>query len=177
MDQLAKPTSIYIPNELFFAEVQAQIKEGKKVKIRVRGHSMLPFLRNNDEALLVAPYPRTNPEGNSGGRLHRRAWHRASPHPPHRGQSHHPAGRWQHPPVRTYLARPHHCGGIALLSGKALLPHRQLGHETGRQALDGRPPVASQRTDGCLEIKETTCKRVNALEILRYALDDKKGGG
>ena len=57
MVKMPAPTSIYIPNELFFAEVQAQIKEGKKVKIRVRGHSMLPFLRNNDEALLVAPTP------------------------------------------------------------------------------------------------------------------------
>lgn len=51
------PTSIYIPNALFFAEVQAQIRQGKKVKIRVRGNSMLPFIRNNDEALLEAPAP------------------------------------------------------------------------------------------------------------------------
>lgn len=51
------PTSIYIPNELFFAEVQAQIRQGKKVKIRVRGNSMLPFIRNNDEALLIPPTP------------------------------------------------------------------------------------------------------------------------
>lgn len=51
------PSSVYIPNELFFAEVQAQIRQGKKVKIRVRGNSMLPFIRNNDEALLVPPTP------------------------------------------------------------------------------------------------------------------------
>lgn len=49
--------SIFIPNELFFAEVQAQIRQGKKVKIRVRGNSMLPFIRNNDEALLIPPTP------------------------------------------------------------------------------------------------------------------------
>ncbi|MBE6272574.1 MAG: hypothetical protein E7097_01615 [Bacteroides sp.] len=49
--------SVYIPNELFFAEVQAQIRQGKKVKIRVRGNSMLPFIRNNDEALLIPPTP------------------------------------------------------------------------------------------------------------------------
>ena len=48
---------IYIPNQLFFAEVQAQIRQGKKVKIRVRGNSMLPFIRNNDEALLIPPTP------------------------------------------------------------------------------------------------------------------------
>jgi hypothetical protein len=50
-------TSIYIPNQLFFAEVQAQIRQGKKVKIKVRGNSMLPFIRNNDEALLIPPIP------------------------------------------------------------------------------------------------------------------------
>ena len=49
--------SIYIPNQLFFAEVQTQIRQGKKVKIRVRGNSMLPFIRNNDEALLIPPTP------------------------------------------------------------------------------------------------------------------------
>ena len=49
--------SIYIPNQLFFAEVQAQIRQGKKVKIRVRGYSMMPFIRNNDEALLIPPTP------------------------------------------------------------------------------------------------------------------------
>ena len=49
--------SVFIPNELFFAEVQAQIRQGKKVKIRVRGNSMLPFIRNNDEALLIPPTP------------------------------------------------------------------------------------------------------------------------
>ena len=49
--------SINIPNQLFFAEVQAQIRQGKKVKIRVRGNSMLPFIRNNDETLLIPPTP------------------------------------------------------------------------------------------------------------------------
>ena len=47
--------SIYIPNELFFAEVQTQIQQGKKVRIRVRGGSMFPFMRNGDEVLLQAP--------------------------------------------------------------------------------------------------------------------------
>ena len=47
--------SIYIPNELFFAEVQTQIQQGKKVRIRVRGGSMFPFLRNGDEVLLQSP--------------------------------------------------------------------------------------------------------------------------
>ena len=51
------PTSIHIPNNIFFAEIQAQIQQGKKVKIRVRGYSMMPFIRNNDEALLIPPTP------------------------------------------------------------------------------------------------------------------------
>lgn len=47
--------SIQIPNEIFFAEVQIQLKQGKKVRIRVRGSSMFPFLRDGDEVLLQAP--------------------------------------------------------------------------------------------------------------------------
>ena len=54
---MQEPTSIHIPNNIFFAEVQAQIQQGKKVKIRVRGNSMMPFIRNNDEALLIPPTP------------------------------------------------------------------------------------------------------------------------
>ncbi len=49
--------SIYIPNKLFFAEVETQIKQGKKVRIRVRGNSMLPFLHNGDEVLLQPTRP------------------------------------------------------------------------------------------------------------------------
>ncbi len=48
-------SSIYIPNELFFAEVEQQLNNGKKVRIRIRGNSMLPFMRNGDEALLDTP--------------------------------------------------------------------------------------------------------------------------
>ena len=47
--------SRYIDNKLFFSEVQAQIKAGKSVRIRVRGSSMFPFLRDGDEVLLQAP--------------------------------------------------------------------------------------------------------------------------
>ena len=48
-------STLNIPNPLFFKEVKAQLDQGKKVKIRVRGSSMLPFLRDNDEALLIPP--------------------------------------------------------------------------------------------------------------------------
>ena len=49
--------SAYIPNELYFAEVQSHLQQGKKVKIKIRGNSMLPFIRNNDEAVLISPTP------------------------------------------------------------------------------------------------------------------------
>lgn len=45
----------YVPNNLLFAEVDTQIKQGKKVRIKIRGNSMLPLLRNNDEVLLIPP--------------------------------------------------------------------------------------------------------------------------
>lgn len=55
--QTLKKEFTYIPNDILFAEVQAQIRKGKNVRLKVRGHSMLPLTRNNDEALLVPPTP------------------------------------------------------------------------------------------------------------------------
>lgn len=48
-------SSLYIDNHLFFAEVECQLRQGKQVRIRVRGNSMLPFLHDEDEALLALP--------------------------------------------------------------------------------------------------------------------------
>lgn len=45
----------FLQNQLFFAEVKKVLDEQKSVRIRVRGNSMLPFIRNNDAALLVPP--------------------------------------------------------------------------------------------------------------------------
>lgn len=47
--------SIFLPNNPFLEEVDTYLKAGKKVFIRVRGTSMLPFLREGDKVLLVSP--------------------------------------------------------------------------------------------------------------------------
>lgn len=46
---------IFVRNDVFFAGVQEMLRQGKSVRIRVRGSSMLPFLRHNDDALLAPP--------------------------------------------------------------------------------------------------------------------------
>lgn len=48
-------TKRYIPNELFFTEVERQLAEGNQVRIRIKGSSMMPFMRGGDEALLDKP--------------------------------------------------------------------------------------------------------------------------
>lgn len=46
---------IFVRNDVFFTGVQEMLRQGKSVRIRVRGSSMLPFLRHNDNALLTPP--------------------------------------------------------------------------------------------------------------------------
>ena len=43
-----------ISNEAYFAEVQRILSEGKEVRIRVKGNSMLPFIQDGDTVLLRA---------------------------------------------------------------------------------------------------------------------------
>jgi signal peptidase I len=43
-----------ISNALYFEEVQRLLDEGKEVCIRVKGNSMLPFIKNGDRVLLQA---------------------------------------------------------------------------------------------------------------------------
>ena len=50
-DLLGKTVSL--PNQSFFNEVKALLDEGKKVRIPVKGSSMLPFLRNGDTVELL----------------------------------------------------------------------------------------------------------------------------
>jgi SOS-response transcriptional repressor LexA len=45
-----------IPNDLFFEEIAQMIATGETVKITVKGDSMRPFLRNEKDAVLLAPY-------------------------------------------------------------------------------------------------------------------------
>ncbi|WP_343567431.1 S24/S26 family peptidase [Sphingobacterium sp.] len=41
-----------ISNEDYFAEVQRILREGKEVRIRIKGNSMLPFIKDGDTVLL-----------------------------------------------------------------------------------------------------------------------------
>ncbi|WP_053003634.1 S24 family peptidase [Sphingobacterium sp. Ag1] len=43
-----------ISNTDYFAEVQRILREGKEVRIRVKGNSMLPFIQDGDAVLLRA---------------------------------------------------------------------------------------------------------------------------
>lgn len=43
-----------ISNEDYFAEVQRVLREGKEVRIRVKGNSMRPFIQDGDTVLLQA---------------------------------------------------------------------------------------------------------------------------
>lgn len=43
-----------ISNELYFAEVQQMLDEGKEVRIRIKGGSMRPFIQDGDSVLLSA---------------------------------------------------------------------------------------------------------------------------
>ncbi|WP_333625998.1 S24 family peptidase [Sphingobacterium siyangense] len=43
-----------ISNEDYFAEVQRILREGKEVRIRVKGNSMRPFIQDGDTVLLQA---------------------------------------------------------------------------------------------------------------------------
>lgn len=43
-----------VTNDLYFEEVQRLLKEGKEVCIRVKGNSMLPFIKSGDRVILMA---------------------------------------------------------------------------------------------------------------------------
>lgn len=51
---MKKIESRIITNDLYFEEVQRLLEEGKEVCIRVKGNSMLPFIKTGDRVLLVA---------------------------------------------------------------------------------------------------------------------------
>lgn len=44
-----------IPNDLFFAQIESEIAEGKSVIFKVKGNSMYPFLRNGIDSVKLAP--------------------------------------------------------------------------------------------------------------------------
>lgn len=44
---------IRLPNRLFFEQVEAMLAEGREVRIRIRGHSMFPMLRNDRDCVIL----------------------------------------------------------------------------------------------------------------------------
>ena len=50
-----------ISNDIFFAHVESEIREGRSVRFKVKGNSMYPLLRNNRDEVTVSPY-NCNPE-------------------------------------------------------------------------------------------------------------------
>ena len=44
---------ILLPNQLFFAEVEAMLAEGREVQIRMKGHSMRPLLRSERDQVVL----------------------------------------------------------------------------------------------------------------------------
>ncbi|WP_051960213.1 S24/S26 family peptidase [Sphingobacterium sp. ML3W] len=60
---MKKTESMTISNALYFEEVQRLLEEGKEVCIRVKGNSMLPFIKSGDRVLLVAYQGEPLPKG------------------------------------------------------------------------------------------------------------------
>lgn len=54
-----------ISNELYFAEVQRMLNEGKEVRIRIKGGSMRPFIEDGDSVLLQAYHGEPLPLGSN----------------------------------------------------------------------------------------------------------------
>ena len=46
---------ILLPNQLFVAEVEAMLAEGREVQIRMKGHSMRPLLRSERDQVVLTP--------------------------------------------------------------------------------------------------------------------------
>ena len=55
-----------IQNNLFFVEVANRIAEGERVRIRAKGNSMLPFIRNSKDMIVLE---KTNEQSFQKGRL------------------------------------------------------------------------------------------------------------
>lgn len=55
---------LVVPNELLLKEADTYLKKGKKVSLYVRGTSMMPFLKEGDEVVLVSPYRTSVRKGN-----------------------------------------------------------------------------------------------------------------
>ena len=48
-----------LPNDIFFAQVESEIAEGRSVRFKVKGSSMFPFLRNEMDEVCLSPLTET----------------------------------------------------------------------------------------------------------------------
>ena len=44
-----------LPNDIFFAQVESEISQGRSVWFKIKGISMLPFLKDNKDSVLLSP--------------------------------------------------------------------------------------------------------------------------
>ena len=44
-----------LPNHIFFAQVESEILQGRSVWFKIKGISMLPFLKDNKDSVLLSP--------------------------------------------------------------------------------------------------------------------------
>ena len=44
-----------LPNDIFFAQVESEISQGRSVWFKIKGTSMLPFLKDNKDSVLLSP--------------------------------------------------------------------------------------------------------------------------
>jgi len=44
-----------LPNHIFFAQVESEILQGRSVWFKIKGTSMLPFLKDNKDSVLLSP--------------------------------------------------------------------------------------------------------------------------
>lgn len=56
-------STLYVSNNLFFQNIEQELAEGKKVKIRARGNSMLPFIRNATDNIVLQSVTKPLKEG------------------------------------------------------------------------------------------------------------------
>lgn len=54
-NNIPRQTMKQIPNELFFAWIEAEISEGHSVQLRLKGDSMYPLLRNGRDQVVLFP--------------------------------------------------------------------------------------------------------------------------
>ena len=46
-----------IPNDLFFAWVESELAEGRRVRFRLKGSSMFPLIREGRDEVMIRPLP------------------------------------------------------------------------------------------------------------------------